>query len=157
MTINTKQVTDRRELNFQTMEDLWADVERLGPEARATGNWTPAQIVWHVSELLTISLDGAEFLAPLPFRVIGRMLKGRMMSKTFPPGIKLKGRFLPLLPDSNLTWDEAVARLRGSVERLRAGERMTQRSPILGAMTHEEWERVHCRHAEMHFSFIQPA
>ena len=38
--------------------------------------------------------------------------------------------------------------------RIEGGERMSKPSPVFGPMTHEEWEQLHCRHAELHFSFI---
>jgi hypothetical protein len=33
---------------------------------------------------------------------------------------------------------------------------MTATSPVLGRLSHEQWVQFHCRHAEMHFSFMHP-
>jgi len=157
MTVNTRKIADRRTLKFNSLEDVWSDVEGLGDSPRAIGNWTPAQIVWHVSHIMNIAYDGAGFKAPLPLRIVGRLLKKRSLAKTMGAGLKLPARFNSLLPDPNLTWDEARDHLRRNMERIRAGEKMSQPSPFLGPMTHEDWVRLHCRHAELHLSFIQPA
>ena len=40
----------------------------------------------------------------------------------------------------------------------RAGsQRMKHPSPVLGKLSHEQWEQLHCRHAELHLSFLHPA
>ena len=50
-TVNTKQVTKRRQLHFETIADILRDIEQLaavtsetGESIRADGNWTPALI-----------------------------------------------------------------------------------------------------------------
>ncbi len=62
--------------------------------------------------------------------------------------------FAVLGPDDDVTWEQAAACLRAALDRLDGGARMTQPSPVFSDLAHEQWEQLHCRHAEMHFSFM---
>lgn len=44
-TIDTKKVSDRRKLHFNTLDDILADVELLASskDVRALGNWSPGR------------------------------------------------------------------------------------------------------------------
>lgn len=163
-TVNTKRVTKRRELHFDSIADILRDVEQLaavtsetGESISADGNWTPAQIVEHVTFFIDWAIDGFSFQAPLILRIIVKLFRGSILNKPMKPGIKLPANMRIVLPDPDTTWDDAVAALRSAVARVEAGERMTQPSPLLGAMSHEDWVKLNCRHAEMHFSFMHPA
>ncbi len=161
--IKTSKVTDRRALRFGRMEDILRDAEWLNTEAeagkmlRASGNWTPAQVIDHVAKGIGYSFDGfpSDARPPLPLRVILRMMKSSILHKPTKPGIRLKGRIAKALgPEDGVTWGQAMTRLRHAIGRAGKGERMIAASPILGAMAHEEWIQFHCRHAELHLSFI---
>ncbi len=160
-TVNTKQVTKRRQLHFETIADILRDVEQLaavssetGESICAEGNWTPAQIVEHVTFFVDGAIDGFSFQAPLVFRIMGKFLRNGILNKPMKPGIKLPANMRVVLPDPEATWDDAVAALRNAVGRVESGERMTQPSPLLGAMSREDWVKMNCRHAEMHFGFM---
>lgn len=161
--INTRKVTDRRILRFGRVEDILKDVEWLnsrseaGITLRASGNWTPAQVVDHVAKGIGFAIDGfpPEAKAPLPIRVILKMMKSSILLKPTKPGIKLKGKQSQALgPDASVTWGQAVTRMRNVIGRLHKGERMTAESPILGLLAPEEWNQFQCRHAELHLSFV---
>ncbi len=159
--IDTRHVAPRRKLQLHTLHEILRDVEQLGAVTSETGesicadgNWTPAQIVEHVTFFLDGAIDGFDFTAPLLIRVLARPFKNRILTKPLKPGIKLPARMNVVLPDPQTTWEDAVSALRDAVGRIDNGERMTQPSPLLGAMTHEDWVKFHCRHAEMHFSFM---
>lgn len=157
MTVQTRNVKDRRTLRFTWLGDLLADVQQFdGATVTSTGNWTPAQIVQHVAKFIHFSIDGFQGrMMPAIVRALARLFKRRILTQPMKPGITLPGRFDLLLPDPEVTWDDAVAEIWRAVDRVQQGERMQQFSPILGALTHEEWEQLHCRHAEMHFSFLK--
>jgi hypothetical protein len=154
--IKTRAVQGRRELRFRRLRDVLADVEELARQGqvRALGNWTPAQIVQHVARFIRYSIDGFPFTAPAWLRPIGRMLRSRFLLRPWKPGIRLRGGSRAMEPDADVTWDAAVADLRREIGRVQAGARMTHKSPLFGALVHEEWEQLHCRHAELHFSFL---
>jgi hypothetical protein len=148
---------DRRSLRFESLQHIVADAEALsaGP-VRSAGNWTAAQNVQHVAILIRLSIDGFPARAPWLIRFVLRFMKNRVLARPLKPGFKLPGNFSFLLPDDDVTWKDAVAELRREVDRA-ASEKMTAPSPILGSMSHEDWTRLHCRHAELHFGFIHPA
>ncbi len=156
--IDTKRCTDRRSLTFENMTAILADIEQFGdaPDAvRAAGNWTPAQIVGHVTFFIDGAIDGLDNLrAPLFIRLFARFAKKAVLRRPFTPGFKLPASMSVAIPDAALSWPDAVASLRRAMARLDAGEKMTRPSPAMGSMTHEQWQQLHCRHAEMHFSFI---
>ena len=83
-------------------------------------------------------------------------VRKRMLVAPMKPGVNLPRKFSFLVPESRTTWDEAVDRFRAVLTKLDT-TRMTHRSPVLGKLSHEQWVQLHCRHAEMHFSFMHPA
>ncbi|MEM9295854.1 MAG: hypothetical protein AAGA57_08630, partial [Planctomycetota bacterium] len=59
-----------------------------------------------------------------------------------------------LEPD-DASLEEAVQRLRDAVSLARE-KTMTAASPLAGKLDDPTWEKLHCRHAELHFSFAHP-
>ncbi len=155
--IDPRRVTDRRRLSFANLDDVVADAEALGGgEIRTTGNWTAPLIVQHVARLIGHSIDGFPATAPWYVRRAGRLFKKRALRGPMPPGFNFGPKMPFLAPDEDVTWAAAVELLRANAHRARTQE-MSVASPILGPMTHEDWTRFHCRHAELHFSFMHPA
>lgn len=156
--VKTSKVKERRSLRFGRLSDLVADVDSFGGQVRSTGNWTPGQIVEHVAKFIECSLDGFPVRdASLLVRGFAKMMRSSILIKPMRAGFKIPGNFKAMAPGPDVTWDDAVARLKKVVQRIdKGGERMAQRSPLLGFLEHEEWIQLHCRHAEMHFSFLQP-
>lgn len=156
--VRTRTVSDRRALSFSSMDDIRRDVEALDAAGQrsAAGNWTPAQIVDHITRMIEFSLDGFTFTMPWPIRAFGRLVRGVALRRPMKPGLKLPVRAGALEPDPHTTWDAAVRRFRTACDRIAGGETMTEPSPVLGAMSHDDWVKLHCRHAEMHLSFVHP-
>ena len=159
--VKTAKVSDRRQLSFASMADILADVEKLdaaekeGKEISASGNWSPAQIIEHVMFFVDGSMDGFDFKAPLPLRILGLIGRSFILNKPMKPGIKLPRKMSMVLPHPKSIWFDAVSHARKAILRVEAGKYMDQPSPLLGTMSHEDWVKLHCRHAEMHFSFIK--
>jgi hypothetical protein len=155
--VKTSRVKDRRALRFGRLRELVDDIGSFGGTVRATGNWTPAQIVEHVAKFIECSLDGFPVRdAPLILRGVAKMMRSSILNKPMSAGFKSPRKLSAMLPSPDVTWDQAVARLKKVVDRIDGkGERMVQRSPLLGFLEHEEWIQLHCRHAEMHFSFLK--
>lgn len=158
MAVRTPQVKDRRSLRFGRMSDIRADVEMLdaAPSIRTTGNWTAAQNVDHVAALIEGSLDGIPVRGPLWMRMMGKLVRSSALNKPMRPGFKLPKAMREFGPSEDVTWEQALGRLRAVVERIENGARMEEPSPFLGELSHEEWEQLHCRHAELHLSFLHP-
>ena len=151
---------ERRRLHFDSLKEILDDAESLGAgEIRTSGNWAASKIIDHVARVIEKSVDGfpQEARAPLPLRLLGPLLKGRSLRKTLPAGLKIPRGFKVIVPDEGVTLDEAMGRLRRVVQRVEGGEQMTRRSPLFGRMSHDDWRRLHCRHAELHFSFMRPS
>ena len=152
----TGRVKDRRPLRFESLQGIVDDVLAIdGDRVRTTGNWTAPQIVQHVAKLINFSIDGFPARASIGLRFLGRRIRRRALTKPWKPGLNFPRRFSFLEPDDKITWDDAVTFLRESVGRLQY-EKMEAASPVLGPLSPDEWELVHCRHAEMHFSFMHP-
>ncbi|HWB19451.1 MAG TPA: DUF1569 domain-containing protein [Phycisphaerales bacterium] len=155
--IKTKSVANRRTLRFGRMTDILKDAESLdangSDKIRSLGNWTPAQVVHHVNLFIVASLDGFNgSRAPLPMRIVGRLIRSSALNKPLKPGFKVPSKEFE--PAADVSWDKALSDLRTLVARINKGERMKHPSPMFGTLAHEEWEQLHCRHAEMHFSFL---
>ncbi len=157
--VRTAKATGRRELRFESMEDVLADVERIlcSRSVASLGNWSPGQAMQHVARLISFSLDGFPYRAPLWMRLVGPLFKGLALSeRPMPAGIPFKGGAEALDPDPNVPLEEGAEQLREQATRVIHGERMEQPSPVFGRMTHEDWLRFHTRHATLHLSFLLP-
>ena len=154
-TVRTAEVADRRTLQFRSLEDLRTEVDAITIKPlRVTGNWSAGQILQHVARLMEFSLDGFPMTAPWPIRMIGRLIRNRMINRPMRPGFRLPARADALLPDPGISLEQGAAALRACLDRIAKGEQMTQPSPIFGRLTHEQWIQLHLRHCEMHLSFI---
>lgn len=163
LNIDTAKVSDRRDLVFHSMAEVEADMNRIldaeqQGRLRQLGNWTPGQVFWHVGEIIRGSFDGVPFQAPWFIRMLGGVLRKSLIgsSKPFKAGIALKGSSAVIIPSPDISSDEGATYLRTQLERLKKGEKMTRRSPFLGAMSHEDWLILHRKHAALHFSFLKP-
>ncbi len=156
MTVDTRHVKDRRHLEFSSLDDIRAEVERLARgKIRALGNWSPGQVFEHLAIVMNASIDGFPFTAPLPMRVMARLFKRRFLSRPMPPGFRLPGRAAPLLPPP-VSLEDGLAAIRRALDRQRT-EPGRQPHAFFGPLTREEWDRVHCLHSAMHLGFLVPA
>ena len=156
--IDTGKVAGRRELHFNSVDDILADVDRLAGsrEIRTLGNWSAGQIFEHVARVMDKSIDGSEFNLPAdpPLRLqpddeeeddLQAHGGGHHTSQEGGGGADAGG-------------DEPGRRARSHPRRhpSPADRPQTRPSAFLGALTKEEWTQLHCRHAELHFSFLIP-
>ncbi len=157
MAVNTKKVSSRRTVRYDSYQDLLNDAERLAAgEVLSLGNWSLGQILGHLSRAMEMSIDGAGFKAPWPVRLIVRLFfRQRLLSGPMPPGFRLpryaEAAFLP----GETSVEEGLAQLRRSVSRLKQ-ETDRESHPVLGELSLDEWDSLHLRHAEMHMSFVVP-
>lgn len=160
--IDTRAVIGRRRLAFRSWDEVIAETASLAAAARAgslttVGNWSLAEMFDHLANLLAIATGDLRFNAPWPMRVLGRTIGRRLLlGRELKPGMSLRGAAARLLPAAGVTLDAAEARLLSLLERIRAGERLTAPSPLLGPLTHEEWADLQLRHFAHHYSFLRP-
>ncbi len=119
MSVNTSKTTGRRKLRFQNLDEVVADAERLAAmPTRPLGNWSLGQICKHLAETMNQSIDGFEFQASLPIRMVARLIKGRYLNRGLTPGFRLPRRAVRLLPSPTETQEGlgGAARGRGAAE-----------------------------------------
>lgn len=146
----------RRSLRFGSLEDLLADIDALDARGHidASGQWTPAQIVEHVTRFIDGSVNGFDVRAPLVLRVFGKFAKRQVIHRPMKPGFRLPAKMgEAFAPPADVSWDEAVSYFREMIALARQNG-MTKESPVFGQLSDAEWEQLHCRHAELHFSFL---
>ena len=158
MTVNRKKVTGRRQLSYQSYEDLWSDAEQLAAgDVRTLGNWSFPQILRHLGAALEASIDGVSFRAPWPMRLVGKtFLKSKFLSQTLPPGFTIpKSAQAQFQPSEAATLEEGLAALKRGIQRCQA-EAGRAPHPLFDEISREEWDLFNLRHAEMHMSFVVP-
>lgn len=156
--IDTGKVTERRQLHFNSLEDILADVDRLAKsrEIRTLGNWSAGQILKHVSNVMNKSIDGFDNSLPAFVRLVFRVLfKQRFLTKPMSAGFKLPAKAATELVPSPTSLEEGLQAIRQAIGRLQTE---TKRAPsaVLGPLTADEWNQLHCRHGELHLSFLVP-
>jgi hypothetical protein len=156
--INTAKVANRRQLRFNSLDDIAAEVERLAActEVRALGNWSSGQVLQHLASTMDNSIDGFPNFVPAPIKLMLRLfMKRRFLTKPMPPGFKLPAKAEKMLPGPT-DWETALTNFRRAIERVKT-ETNRSSHPAFGPMTADEWNQIHCRHSELHLSFLVPA
>lgn len=163
VTVDTRTAT-RRVLSLETLAALSAELNRLEAAHRAgtlrsTGNWTPGENLDHLARAMRPSFDGFDFTVAVPIRLVGSLfMKRRFLREGFPRGFKMGPKMSAAFgPRPGVPFEEGLLALREQLSRIDRGERMTHASPGLGALTHDEWVRLHLRHAELHLAYLNHA
>jgi hypothetical protein len=156
--IDTGKVGERRKLHFAQLEEIRAEVEQLA-QARALrplGNWSAGQIFKHLANTMNKCIDGFEHPLPRPLRFVVRLLfKRKFLTQPMKAGFQLPRKAATELIPSATTLEEGLRSLRQALDRLQV-ETQRALNPVLGPLTRDEWDQVHCRHAELHLSFLVP-
>jgi Protein of unknown function (DUF1569) len=156
MTINVKAVTGRRLLRFESYDDIRRDVLQLmasGP-IRSLGNWSVGQNFEHLARSMDVSIDGVDYRLPAWMRLIAKSLKGWFLSRPFKPGFQLpKELENGFGPGAHVSTEDGYRELLASLDRIESTARRAP-SPAFGEMPESDWIRLHCRHAELHLSFL---
>ena len=157
MSVETRHVRGRRSLHFDLLRAMLADAEQLvaAPHTRMLGNWPLERLLAHLALAMHSSIDGITDRGPWLARLVGPLLKRRILARGMSPGFRLpapaEARFFPTAASPR----EALAALRLAAARTER-ENMGAAHPVLGRLGHDEWLRLHLRHAEMHLSFALP-
>lgn len=157
MTVDTKSAQGRRQVHYESLDDLLQDAQSLAAgEVEMRGNWSLGQILKHLAGALETSIDGNPFMLPAPLRWVGgTFLKRKFLTTPLSPGFKVPRRAAALKPDPTST-EDGLAALKHAIERLKH-EQHREQHPMLGRLSIDEWNQFHLRHAEMHMSFAVPA
>ena len=150
--------TDRRDVNYASLDDFRADIETLAAGPVSTvGNWSFGQILTHLARTMNSSIDGFPFKMAWPIRtLLSIFFKRSILHKKMSSGYKLPKRGRSLLPEDPISDEEGVRAALAAIERV-VNETPTAEHPFMGRMTPGEWKLLHLRHAELHMSFARPA
>lgn len=155
--VDTRSVTIRR-LTLDTPERALAEAERIAAadrlgKVRRLGNWEVGQVFGHLAWWIDGAFDGYPTKPPLIIRLLGPLMKKKALTGKAPQGMRLPGAPEGTYGTERLSTDEGLARLRKAFERLRAAP-PARPNPVFGAMTHEQWLKLHLRHAESHLGYL---
>ncbi len=152
------QTVSRRTVTTRTIADIRAEAERLKGASNLgrAGVWSADQNMQHLAKTMRASLDGFPFTLALPWRIMGRLMKKKFLSMPFKAGFKLRGDSMKLLPDDDVPVGQGSDELIRECDRILGGAAYIPRSPFLGAMSTDDWNRLHTGHANLHFSHIVP-
>jgi hypothetical protein len=157
-TVLTSKVTGRRELHFGSLEDIRADVEKLASarEIKTLGNWSAGQVFQHLSLVMHKSIDGFQAQFPWIVRALmGLLMKKSVLNKPMTAGFKLPSSAAKELIPAETNLEQGLQSIRQGIQRLQT-ETKRVNSPFLGKMTLQDWTQLHCRHCELHLSFLIP-
>ena len=156
MTVDTKKVAQRREVHYDSYDDLLADAERLvSGDVQTVGNWTLGQIFKHLAQSLNSSIDGTNMKFPWLMKKIFLLFmnKEKMLNEALSPGFKIpKKGDAQFSPDPSVSTEEGLASLRAAIDRCQT-ETSRAEHPAFGELIREEWDKFNLRHAELHMSF----
>jgi hypothetical protein len=146
----------RRQLDFQAIDEIVADVDHLLKGHRTVGRWSLAQILNHCGSAGRWCIDGFPVkTAPWVVRTfLGPFARRSMLvRRRIPEGFPLPRRYQPL-PDLDLSAE--AASFRAALERVKGHEGTFAAHPFAGTMTRDEWVQYHCVHCAHHLSFAVP-
>jgi hypothetical protein len=160
MTIDTRKAP-RRKVRFTSVAELDAELDRieradLEGRLKATGNWTPGQILGHIATWLEFGWCGypPELRPPAIIKGILRLRKNKYLRDGMPVGVRIPGLKDGTLGTEPISTREGLARLRKALEPLRRGETQPHPSPAFGALSASDCAQLNLRHAELHLSFL---
>lgn len=150
-----------RELRFQSLVELRAEVERLLVADRqgtlkVSGNWTAGQNLGHLASWIEWGFDGYPPSVKTPpwiLRVVLKLMKHSMLNKPMRRGVRLPGVQGGTYGTEPCETQAGGARLLNALDRLKT---TAPRYPslALGQLSHEEAIQLHLRHCELHLGFL---
>jgi hypothetical protein len=158
--VDTGKVKSRRILQFDTIDQVLEEVDRLAAAERAgrlkrLGNWTLGQTFGHLATWTEYGYTGCPINAPFFIRWILRFQKKKFLYGPMRAGARIPRVEGGTLGTEPMSLDEGLRRLENVLQRLKV-EEPTAPSPIFGKMTHEESIALTLRHAELHLGFFVP-
>ncbi len=151
---------ERRELSFQNLDEVLAEVKRLASgEVRTTGNHTFGQILNHLALSHDVAAGRVQAPSPPFFMKLLMPLMKRMVinSKPLKPGVKLPAKGEAFFwPDNDFDVPSAVEYFKQSVDFYKANGPL-ENHPFFGRISKAECDELNCRHAALHLSFVHPA
>ena len=156
MAVNVKKVAGRRSVKICTYDDIQSDAESLmrGGRIRSLGNWTAGQNFEHLAKSMDACIDGVDFQLAWPMRMLASLFRNRFLNSPFKPGFQLPVKMEPAFgPSESISDEDGFRKLVAAIQRLKTTAKRAP-SPAFGEMPESDWIKLHCRHAELHLSFL---
>lgn len=151
---------ERRELKFQNLDEVVAEVERLASgEVRTTGNHSFGQILNHLALSHDVAAGRGQAPPPPFYMRLMMPLMRRMVinSKPLEPGIKLPAKGEAYFwPDKEFDVPATVNYFKESVDYYKSNGPLAKH-PFFGKISKADCDELNCRHAALHLSFVHPA
>jgi hypothetical protein len=146
----------RRELRFEAVDDALAEVERLRTDGyERLGNWSLAQVCWHLGTIVERYLRPAAPEA-VPTRAQAR-LKATFVDAIIAGTAPRDGVADALLVPPADAGDNAIELFHREFARLRDFPHAKTDFGACGPVTLAETQACHLAHAAHHLSFLVPA
>jgi hypothetical protein len=144
---------DRRELNFDSVDALIADVERLRRGYTRAGNWSLAQACWHLRAAMEFLMRPGPYPAATPEQEARRpMVEGVLATGRLPTGIQAPETVVPPADCTDADIDGFVERAR--LFNAHPGPYAPHR--LFGQLAVDEMRRLQLIHAAHHLSYLVP-
>jgi hypothetical protein len=147
----------RRSLDFQTADEVIAEIQRLSSAGYARmKNWNLTQVCEHLTATMSGGMDGFGFRLPWILRatiikwIFSRMLKTRKM-----PSGPTMDRLKPKsdgLGENDTVIDACIE----TIERANAYQGPMEEYPFLNELKVEDWQQFMWMHASHHLGFLIP-
>ena len=159
--MNASHSSSWRKLRFDSIQECIDEVKRIAQaqeqgRLKATGSWTPGQVLGHVAAWIEYGYVGYP-IKPPPFiiRWLLRMRLRKMLDVGMTKGVRIPGIKGGTLGIDDMPADQAAERLIAAFRRLANSEAVPYDSPAFGKMSHEDRTKLNLRHAELHLGFLQ--
>lgn len=152
-----------RVLRLSTPDDVLAEAMRIADADRAGrlrqgGNWAAGQSFGHLATWINFAYDGypPELRTMWIIRVFAKLLlKKKFIKGPMRPGVRIPGVKGGTVATAPMSTEQGMDMLRKAWARLAAVAPHAP-NPLIGPLTHDEWKRLHLRHAELHLGFLHP-
>lgn len=157
MSVVTDRVQGRRSLRFESLDDILREAECVATHpGRTLGNWSVAEILDHLANSIRAAYEGPDARVSWMIRwILAPLIRSSVLNQPMRPGTSLPKVMSHFLPGDDPTTGESLEKLRTWIARMRT-EKPPLEHPIFGKLSHDNWVKLHLRHAELHLSFILP-
>jgi hypothetical protein len=159
----TSPPTPFRPLRFASAADAVAEAKSLASAAavgavRSAGTWSLGQALGHVAAWIDYAYDGYPqgFRPSWPVRTAMRLLKGRVLRKGMPRGLRFPNVVGGTFGIDDYSPEEGLLRFTTAFDRLAASPPPAP-SPAFGPLSHDQWLALHLRHTELHLGHFTAA
>lgn len=142
---------------LQDLNELRSIIEQLREEQIETrGQWTAAQILYHLASAFEGSLNRLPVGYPLLVRRLVRPFRWMITKYRFPPWLPIPAAIKDRLdPPADVCFEEQQTRLLRAINLFTDHADDHPPHPVLGELNRSEWIGFHLSHSSHHLSFIR--